>query len=194
MNQKAFLALAIFGVILVSGCIGEKSENISSEGSGGRYMKTPVPVYESNQAIDSDAKAQQVFNENFNAIINATKQTVVAYSNLFSGIKVSCIENNDVLFDKINFERMTYQNGNESVVQYRVKVYIAEKGAEWKEENGNIVTDKKTCKEMTVNETTGERVCDEFIQSREPSYSINYIMYSDGTITLDPNYGYCPTN
>ena len=110
MKQKAFLSFIIFGIILISGCT--QDENIKTI-STTPTVKTAIQIYNINQTINSDNKAQILFYENFNTIINATKQIVMTENSPFSGIKASCIENNEILLDKIYFEKRTFQKGDD---------------------------------------------------------------------------------
>lgn len=217
MKQKIFfLGLVILGVILISGCIQEKT---GTGRTGGPPLKGAIPIFYSNVTIDSDSKAQQVFNENFDVVIDATKQTLKStacdiYSNasvcynmskVFSGIKIPCIENNEILSDKIKFERRAYQKDgkrfgsfwyrNPDKEQYTFKVYVINQGEQWKEENEEIYTSTTTCKDPseagTTNMETGESYCASgIVHSWKLSHNLKYIMDSKGTIYLAG--GYCP--
>ena len=221
MKQKYFLILGLvvlLGIILISGCIQEK---IDIGSTGGMPIKGAYDIYEIGQNIDSDSKAQQVFNENFDIIINATKQTLNSticnivenvsvcfnMNKVFSGITVSCIENNEILSDKIKFEKRTYQKDgkrfgsfwhdfdNFDKEQYTFKVYVINQGEEWKEENGEIYTSTTTCKDPSeagdTNRETGELYCASgIVQSWKLSYGLKYIMDSKGIVYLAG--GYCP--
>lgn len=67
-------------------------------------MKGAIPIYVANQNIDLDSKAQQVFNENFDAIIDATKQIVELESNIFSGVKVLALKIMKFYLIKLNLK------------------------------------------------------------------------------------------
>lgn len=217
--NKNFALIGIMAVIILAVAIVLYVQQPKGTDTGGMYVKNAIPIYETNQNIDSDSKAQEVFNENFDLIIDATKQTLkstacdifpnasVCYnmSEVFFGIKIPCIENNKILFDKIKFERRAYQKGDKPFgsfwhgyfdkEQYTFKVYIIEQGEEWKEENGEIYTSTTTCKDPaeagSINVETGELYCASGItQSWKLSYNLKFIMDSKGTVYLAGEY--CP--
>ena len=208
MEQKYYLifGIIVIGTILISSCIKEKTD---TGDTGGVPVKDAVPVYETNQNIDSDTKAQQVFNENFEEILNNVKIKLEEdeyFIRHYSGLKRSCIENNEILSNKIKFERRAYQKdgkrfgsfwyGGFDKEQYTFKVYVIDQGEEWKEENREVYTSTTTCKDLaeagTTNVETGELYCASGItQSWKLSYNLKYILDSEGTVYLAGEY--CPT-
>ena len=217
IKQKFYLILgiiAVIGIILVSGCIQEKEE----QPPGGMYVKTAVPIFYSNITIDSDSKAQQVFNENFEKIIDNIKINLEEneyFIRHYPDLKLTCIKNNILLSNYTKFEKRKFEYfsshwiGDFEEEKYTFVVPIAPKDREWKYENEKVLIKKVKCRGMPpeqqmtlpaemINATYDELKkylsihCKEgIIETWEPlGYSLRFIMDSNGTIYMAGSY--CP--
>ena len=217
MKQKYLLILGIvvvLSIILISGCIQEKTEQPPS----GMYVKTAVPIFYSNITVDSDSKAQQIFDENFEEIIEVVETKLEKddyFIRHYSGLKLTCIENNILLstypkFEKRKFEYFsTHWVGDFEEEKYTFVVPIAPKDKEWKYENEKVLIKDVKCEGMPSGQSMMIPIemanasydelkeylsnnCEKGIVETwiALGYNLRFIMDSNGTIYMAGSY--CP--
>ena len=170
----AIICLLLAGIVLISGYIQKKPEQEKSEQTSKKLGEMPIksatPIFYSNMVVDSDSKAQQVFNENFEEIIDAIK-TKLREDDYFikyysSGLKLTCIENNIFLSDYTKFEKRKFEHFSSCWIefekfdkeQYTFITPIAPKDKEWKYENEKVLIKNVRCKEMPSGQTISSPV------------------------------------
>ncbi len=218
MNKK-WLLVGLVLIVLVSGCI-QKETNTNETITGGMPVKGAVPIFYSNITINSDSKAQEVFNENFEEIVNNVKinlENDEYFIRHYSGLRLICIENSILLSNHTKFERRKFEYFSTHWIgfeefdkeQYTFIVPIAPKDRKWKYENEKVLVEDIRCKGMPsgqqmmlpiemINATYDELKeylsihCKEgIIETWEPlSYSLRFIMDSNGTVYMAGSY--CP--
>lgn len=174
----------------------------------GRPPSYPVasafPIYKTNMSIDSVNKSLEVFNENLDDVINATKRFLSeGFKTDNVTIRISpwparCAEISNVMSQYISASKRkwsydAYWVGEFDEEKYVLNVPLAPKNQTWKYENGEIQVLIQTCKNPsesgTIHEETGEFYCSSgIIQVWKKYGSITFIMDNDGVIYLSSVY------
>lgn len=194
----------------------EIQEQATDKGTTGDYVMSAEPIYENSIRIDSDSKAKLIFNNDLASIVNMTEQALLLrvcrrvpnsdtpacynVNESFPSIRVSCIENNLIMYDTIKFERRSYERdgkrfgsywyGEFNEEKYTFTVPVVPKGKEWKELNGSIYYPTITCKDPSEQVVSGSLCSSGTIKTWKINpHRLLYIMDSNGTIYFAG--GYC---